>query len=504
MTKVQTSANLQLQFIKGGSIVFAFVILATPLGYFLRMIFSRNLSIEMYGLLYAMISFIGVFSTYNDFGFGYALSYLTPKYFKRKKLQICWSLFQYEKTIELVSATVLALGLWYFSDALATYYFKVPEAKTVLLVFCVYFIGNSYVSALHKLFVGLRQELFHSSIQPIVLLVTLIGSALGVVFGLTSVVFFAACWAAGYVVTALIYSWLNKHVNPALVSQTVVWSTKLLKEMSRYALPSIINSTVFTFISYMDTFYLTLFHGVAAVGLFNIILPLAAIPAIIFTPLENFLYPHISHFAEGEKEKIVVLAHHSQKIVILSSLYFGIFIALYPAAIIGTLFGPQWWGATEFGLRLYASTFVIFGLANHYGMIISGMGRVKERLKITAVLAAINVIGGGIAIYAYGVPGAIITNIAINSLGLVLFMILIRRDIAISLPWSYLVRSLAVVIITVLAMLSLAIDPLGVLNIIKVGLIYTGIFTCFALAFKLSPFNISFLLSLRQSVSKMK
>jgi O-antigen/teichoic acid export membrane protein len=473
------------QLIKGGLIVVVITLLSTPLGYFIRLLLSRTLSIEMYGLLYAGLNFIGIFATYNDLGFGYALSFLLPKYVKKKEYATSWTLYTYEKYVEVSTALILSLAIIWSSDWLATYYFKVPEAKWVLILLCLYFVVNSYLSGLQKFFVGLRLEIFHTSIQPLTLILTFSWAYLFWIFKLNSVYTYVLSWALSYGMVSLIFTFLNHRLNGRYIRQTVSWQPNLFKRMLKYAVPTLVTSSIFTFITFIDTFFLTLFHGVSQVGIYNIIIPIVTLPAILFTPLDNFLFPYISHFAEDEKDKIVVLMNSTQKLIVIIALYTGLFIALFPTAIVSVLFGNQWLGHTELPLRLYASGFVIFALASHFNTIISGIGRVNDRLQVSFFIAAANLVLGGVLIYYFSVLGAVVANLLIHTLSLVLYATIIKKEISFKFPWFFFVRALVLVGVLVGVSQWSNWQPQGLVAFLMTGVGYTLSFGVLVLVLKL-------------------
>ena len=476
------------QLLRGGALVTGLALLASPLGYLIRVVLSRSLTVEMYGLFYAMLSFIGIFTTYNDLGFGYALSYLVPKFIRRRAFGQAWLAYHYERTIELVTAGALSIGLVLLAPWLARSYFKVPQGSWLLIIFCGYFLANSYVSALHKFFLGLRQEKVHSLVQPAVLAFTLVGLVMCLILGQKNVFAFALSWTGGYVLTGLLFSFLNGHINSHLTKQHVRWDSTLFKQMLRLALPTIMTSTIFTFITSMDTVFLTIFHGVTAVGVFNIILPLAAIPAVLFSPLDGFIYPHISHLADGERTKISEMLTVTQKMIIWITLYFGTFIALYPEAIVRTLFGEQWVIATGTGLRLYACTFVLFALSSHYNSAISGMGQVAARLRASLWLAILNATLGAFLIWRFGVLGAVAANIAVSLAGCIFFLHILRREVAVTVPVRYLGTLLLQCISLAVIFFGLKISPVQFGEVVLVGVVYSVLFVTASIFGNALPF----------------
>lgn len=485
---------------RGSIFVAIFTIAAAPLGYLIRMVFSRSLSIEMYGLLYAMVSFFGVFITYNDLGFGYSLTFLVPRYFKKKAYHTCWLLFSYERYIEVITAVVLSASLIIFSPWLAEHYFKVPEARGVIIIFCIYFLAWSYLSAVHQFLVGLRQDAIHMSIQPLVLFLTFLFALLSYVTGHGNIYYYALSWAMAYVAGALVYTLINHFKNGYLAQGGVEWNPELLREMFKFAIPTLLTSTIFTFVTSVDTLLLTLFRGVAEVGIYNIIIPISTIPAIIFSPFEGFLFPYISHFADGEKEKISSILFTTQNLISLLTVYIGIFIALFPNLVVALLFGNKWQGLVDLPLRIYALSFIIFTLANHLNMVVSGIGRVKERLQASFGIALTNIVLGILLISQFGVMGAVITNVIINTLSLFLYFFIIKKEVLIELPLWQMVKGISLAIFFFVLKNILRIEPRTAVELIVIGFGYTALFFVLAYLLRFLTFDKKLLTDVKEII----
>ncbi|MDO8610907.1 MAG: oligosaccharide flippase family protein, partial [bacterium] len=105
---MENPKKLTQRIFKGSAIVLFFAILSSPIGYLLRIFYSQTLSIENFGLLYAVLALFTTLATYNDLGFGYSTSYFIPKYFKKKYYQKCWLLYKYDQFIEVGTSVLIS------------------------------------------------------------------------------------------------------------------------------------------------------------------------------------------------------------------------------------------------------------------------------------------------------------------------------------------------------------------------------------------------------------
>lgn len=65
--------------------LYFFTAIILPTGYLVRVMISQSLSVEEVGLLYTIIGFIGMLSSYNDLGLTGALIYFIPKLWIEKR-----------------------------------------------------------------------------------------------------------------------------------------------------------------------------------------------------------------------------------------------------------------------------------------------------------------------------------------------------------------------------------------------------------------------------------
>lgn len=91
------SSFVYKKIIKNTFWIYLFSYIGAPLGYFIRMLISRDTSVEELGFLYSLIGFIVLISTYNGLGLTESLKYFIPKYLAENKLiyirkSLVWSI----------------------------------------------------------------------------------------------------------------------------------------------------------------------------------------------------------------------------------------------------------------------------------------------------------------------------------------------------------------------------------------------------------------------------
>lgn len=470
--------TLTERILKGSSILFLFSLLTTPIGYLIRVLYSQTLSIELFGLFYATLAFFALITSYIDLGLGYSVTYLVPKFFKKGELHRIRSIFQYYQITQIIITLVVSLILYFSSDYLSAAYFKIDAASSLIKLFIFYLIANSLFSALDKLFIGLEKEVYYSSMQFLRFLFILGFSLLFWIFDSPNVLNYALAWTIANFVVVIIYYFLllNKF---SFIKGSFKHEGKLFKSMVSFGIPTLITTSVYTFITSSDTIFLTFFHGVREVGIYNIIFPLSTVSNIFLTPVNALLLPLTSNLMEGERKKIEELLKQLLKLVPFVSLYFGLFVALFPSSVASVLFGEKWVGLIEIPLTIFAIGFTLSPLSTILITILSGMGKVKERLKISVYIAIISILIGLVLIPLFSVTGVVISNILMYTITIALFSGAISKIVKIPFPIGYYIKLSFFAFALLISVRFLGINPAGWIQVFASAFFYTVTFALF-------------------------
>lgn len=473
--KSADSQPLSIRIIKGSSVVLLFTTATAPLGYLVRMMLSRTLSIEMYGLYFAMISFFSFFVTYTDLGFGYSLSYFFPKFYRKKDYRTCWNLYTYDQLIVFGTSLTLSAVLYVSASWLAHQYFKVPEAESLIKIFCVYFIANSIVSALNKLYNGLQKEVYYASMELIRFLFLIIFAFVYYLKQSHDVSVYAWGLASSYIFVAVIYRLFLQKNFTALVHRSITWNAELFRTMATYALPTIMTTFVYTIISFSDTFILTFFRGIREVGIYNVMIPIVSVFAIFISPINYFLFPLISHHIETDPKKVRTLLHYTLRIVPFACFYFAIFIILFPNPLIAILFGNKWSNTYAVALSILAIGYTVSTLTSFFTTFAIGLGKVRERLRVSFVIAAFSIIFGLVFIPTYGVLGVACSFTTTSMLSLILLGNIVKTKLHFHYPFGFYIKIMVVGALLFGIARTLKLAPTDWFTLIVYGIIYTVI-----------------------------
>ncbi|NMD00696.1 MAG: hypothetical protein GYA62_13380, partial [Bacteroidales bacterium] len=150
--------------LKGSLIIIIFSFVTALLNYFIRLFYSRTLSIADFGLFYAGIGLVNIFIAYMDLGYSYSIFYLVPKYLKSEKYASTRNVCGYVQLIQLlVSLSISLLGIG-IAPFIIKYYFKTQGNLSFFYLLVLYFFTNSILNTIYYFYIGFREEKYYSSL----------------------------------------------------------------------------------------------------------------------------------------------------------------------------------------------------------------------------------------------------------------------------------------------------------------------------------------------------
>ncbi len=465
--------NLGEKVLKGSVAVLTLTFLGSVFAYLIRIIFSRTLSVESYGLFYAVLGLFNVLTTYIDLGYGYSVVYLLPKYIREKNYKEAWNVFIHGQTVSLSLVLLVSLILILFAPFLSNNYFKVPGSESLIYIFCIYLISYVILNGLIQIFASLQQAAYFASITVLKWLLTLLISLIFLGFGIGNILAFATSLAAAHLLTAIIFAYLLINKHPLLIKNKIIIQKSTYKKMTAFALPAILETLVYSAVIATDTFLLTLFKGVRDVGIYNIIYPLASIPVVLFNPLNGLILPLVSHLMEGDKKRLSYLMEKILEVIPFISFYFILFIIIFPSAIVRLIFGDQWNGLVGLPLSILSPAGIPILMSGILGAILLGTGRVMEKLKAASLIAVVGIILNTFLIWKYGVLGAVITSTFVATSLTVYFTILLNKTIAFKIPFKFYFKIFIFAAIIFITVRILGLNPSSWTSIIFYGVIYS-------------------------------
>jgi O-antigen/teichoic acid export membrane protein len=419
--------------VRGVVSVFALSVLGGIVTYLVRLLFARELSVDGYGLFYAVFGFITFFTIFKDFGLLTALSKQTPEFSARRRANELNNAAITVLLFQLAFSLLIGLLLLIFSSFLTTQYFRDPAAMTLLWLLVFYFLFSIVVDWISALFIGMQMLTTYALLNLgkmlaiLLLALWLFRLHLGVL----------APAVAYLLMPPLMFLFFFPRIQkriPQLSLRRFSFDGKLVRSLFRFGLPVALMSSGGILLITVDTVMLTYFSTLEQVGLYNVAVPTVSILLYLSYALTIVLLPLISEMmAKGDVAHLepLVQAIHRYSLLIVVPVSLAVFF--FPELVINLLFGAKYLGAVP-ALRILAIGTIFTTLANINLTILLGVDEPLEAARTVLFGAFANIVCNLVLIPRYGIAGASVATAASFFLTMVLSYRSLRNKLRISVP----------------------------------------------------------------------
>src|SRR3989338_8734466 len=102
--------------IKGAITIFIISILAVFLGYLVRFLLARNLTVEDFGLFYAVFAFLSLIGFFRSLGLDFSLIKFIPEFQYKSKNDFIKSSIMYVWLVQLITNSIIIAVIYLFSN----------------------------------------------------------------------------------------------------------------------------------------------------------------------------------------------------------------------------------------------------------------------------------------------------------------------------------------------------------------------------------------------------
>ncbi len=376
--------------------------------YLVRILFARNLSLEEYGLFYAVLGTIFFFSFIRDLGLTETATFFLNKYSvkgdKKKLNQVFWM----SVIPQLCFGIIIGLSFILLSNYLSIHFFKNSLAKPIIILVALLFSFHTLIPSISYLFYAIHNFVIGRLVNFLQMFSILVISYLCFTILPTHIKYMipAVSYLLAYIIVITTFYFILFKKYPYFKINNFSWNKKLFNEMRNYAFLVLLSTGGTLLLTYSDTILLTLIRGVSAVGLYNIAWPCLNVILIFVGPITTMLLPIISRKYHSKDvvgiKKILSLIYNY---ILVFTLPLAILFFVFSPLIIKVLFGPKYLGATN-TLRVFSLFFVFMALRDLNFSIIAGIGKPKERSIIMYYGAGFNIIMDLLLIPKFGATGA--------------------------------------------------------------------------------------------------
>ncbi len=429
--------NYTKKAVSGVAVTCVFLSLSTLVWLLLRIVLARELPVHEFGLFYAVLAFVSMFTFLRDLGLSEAQVKFIPCFIHKKAGGALKGLVYFVLSIQAVSGTLFFLGFMLAAPALTQHYFKSPLASDLLVFLGLWFVLEGVTESMTCAFnatLNIVQQTSMDFLQAVtVLLITVLLLSKGV--GVHSP-------ALGYllssaIVTALYWPMLRRKVLSSSLGERLSLGWRRIKDYLTYSLPLMPASAAIDLLfSNMTVALLTLFGSLDQVALYTAALAVSKLLRHVYDPIRNTLFPIASELWETERKgKLSEGIGLLYKYALVVTLPLAGVLVVFPEELLRVLFGEGFIAASPV-LQLLAPTMVILTFAVTIEAVFMGVGKSGDAAKQIYVGGALNIILGLLLIPRFGMVGAAITLLLAIVGRFAYGMLTLRHTIRVSVPWD--------------------------------------------------------------------
>jgi O-antigen/teichoic acid export membrane protein len=394
--------------LKASSILFILGWTSSLLGFLIRIILARKLSLEDFGLFYAGLAFVSLVGLLKNMGLNQALVKQIPEYLvKGDYSSVKRSVVTAGASSLITSGLAAGLALL-FLGPLARHYFHISLAETVIPILLVHLVVSTLTGVLRGVFQGYRKPFLMTaeqvSVNALVLILLLVFSRLDVVkvcwiYVLSVSVVFVGCLFATFRL-------INLFLYPGWFSRGIA------RRMFAFGLPvtatTVTNKTLG---SGINTVMLTYFQNVVQVGIFSVAAPFSRIFISMGSAVGRMMFPYSSEMLyRKEPEGLRSMMRFLQKNLLVVMVLGAAFFMLTTPYFVPVLFGRQFSEGV-----LAAQILILGGVLQAISLIntnvIKGIGHPFKVTRISLVSGLVNFAANLILIPLFSFEGAALATV---------------------------------------------------------------------------------------------
>lgn len=422
-------ASYSKRLIEGTFFVTISSIIIAILGYLLRLVLARNLSVEEYGLVYAIISLVTLFSIFVGFTFPPVVLVKYISEFKAKgETEKIKKLIKIIYTLHFISALIVGLIFIIFSKIISKNYLGAEKYYILIILYSLFFIITPLFSLLKEIFRGFQKINYYTLAnisQPFFLLVfTFILISLG--YGINSI--FIAYILSAFFSLIIFYSIFVKKVFHLKNLFTLSFDKTSMKKLSTFAFPLFLVALFDIVYGRLDSILLSKFASLRDVGLYNAAYPTVSSIWGIVSSVVVFLIPLISEIsAKQEYDKLKFTINMLYKYALILVLPITTILFLFSEPILNILFGSGYTAAAT-ALKILSVGIIMQVLIRINNAVFIGQANTKVMVKFLMVGSITNILLNIILIPVLGLNGAAIAMVSSFLVMLLMSMVLLRRQ----------------------------------------------------------------------------
>lgn len=457
---------------RGAILILVLALSGTAMGYLIRIILARNLSIADYGLIYSILSFVALFTMFRDISLNTALLKFLPEYLVKNKMDVFRQVTRYTLKIQLLMALIISFLIILFARHISLLYFKSETAYMPLILIELSFLISTFLSFFQTLLQAGGKIFYFAISEPLRIFSVLVFIVVFLPLGIISVGY--AYLFASIILVLVLFLFVKKSLSIFGPASTDKNNTS---DVLSFGVTLFLGSFAGIVLNYADTLVLTALKPLNDVGLYQAALPTSQLLWFFVGSTIPILVPTVSKFASNN---MIGSVKHGVELLIKSmsliTAAFAVIFVTMPEILISMTFGAKYVNAS-LALQILAigSIFYVFYTALSNTLI--GLGKAKIFTKVFVITSITNVILDVFLINFFGVTGASIANATAYLVGGIICYRYLSNEIKIKINMSYGVKLVFIfisniIIISLIKNMFNGIDGFILLSIISLVIFY--------------------------------
>lgn len=456
--------------VKQSSNMTIFWILATFIGFFSNIIYTRYLPKDVFGDFTLMRTIINLFAIYAMFGLNHGFLRQGSLALGREQPEVYKEIQNYTITFSLIISLVVCAIVFFCAGPISTYIFKKPSI-TNLVRFCSFVIPIQLIGNMTLVLFKVNKKADTGQfLYTILYFVLQLLFFYLLTFFLKDEPLIIISFIVANFIYLIILLYYQKKFN---VKYSLKLEKKEKKALYNISVPMFFAATFSQSQRWGDTLFLGILGTNAQVGVYYIALRISSFISIpqnaftqIFLPIAGRLMGKGKHSELNDLYKTI-----TRLIFISGSLIFG--VIYFMQSYLLSMFGHFYQNASVVLIYLLISETVDFGVGPAKELItMSGGGKIN--LVNSIITLAINILGSYLLIPQYGIIGAAIanalTNISMNLIAVIELIIIYKLS-----PFN--IKYFVIIAIFIICLIGTSFLP--VINISKAiffGVVLTSIY----------------------------
>lgn len=241
----------------------------------------------------------------------------------------------------------------------------------------------------------------------------------------------------------------------------------------------------------VDTLLLAKIIGEYAVGIYQSVIKLIMLPLVIPDIFNNSLLPTLSRLYNNSETDWLKLGGLMGKILIIIIIPVTLFSFFYASEIINLIYGSKKFSDAVFVLQIFGFILFIRFLLEPFALMLTTSNRQRIRLYTVILATLLNVSLNIYFIPRFGVNGAAIVSLVVNSFVGFVYFWLLRRDFTF---WLFDFKNLVLIVFSILIITLL--QYYFSINFLLKILLFTSVYILFIVVFYLKKSEQEILMSI--------